>query len=161
MHLLSLAPDRISLPLLAGVYRAALGGVDFSIFLVGSTGVFKTALAALCQQHFGSTMDAHHLPSSFASTPAALEAPAFYAKDALLVVDDFAPTGRYGDAELKNVAERLFRAVGNRQGRSRNNSRSNTPKAPRALVLATGEEVPQGPVCGSSKYLQAISIGPD
>jgi len=89
-------------------------------------------------------MDASHLPSSFASTPSGLEAPAFYAKDALLVVDDFAPTGRYGDAELKNVAERLFRAVGNRQGRSRNNSRSNTPKPPRALVLATGEEVPQG-----------------
>ena len=126
------------------MYRAALGPVDFSIFLVGTTGVFKTAVAALCQQHFGATMDARHLPSSFASTPSALENPAFYAKDALLVVDDFAPTGRYRDTELQNVAERLFRAVGNRQGRSRSNSGSNTPKPPRALMLATGEEVPQG-----------------
>lgn len=145
LHLLSLAPDRISLPLLAGTYRAALGAVDFSIFLVGTTGVFKTAVAALCQQHFGPTMDALHLPSSFASTAHAIEAPAFYAKDALLVVDDFAPTGRYGGGGLQDVAERLFRAVGNRQGRGRmTNEKGGVPKAPRALVLATGEEAPQG-----------------
>src|ERR1035438_7862355 len=44
---LSLAPDRISCPLLAAVYRAAFGKVDFSLFLAGPSGVFKTALAAL------------------------------------------------------------------------------------------------------------------
>jgi hypothetical protein len=145
LHLLSLAPDRVSLPLLASVYRAALGAVDFSVFLVGKTGLFKTAVAALCQQHFGATMDASHLPSSFASTSSALEAPAFYAKDALLVVDDFAPTGRCGTAVLQNVAEHLFRAVGNRQGRSRmTGEQGGSSRPPRALVLATGEEVPQG-----------------
>jgi hypothetical protein len=144
--LLGLAPDRISIPLLAGVYRAALGSVDFSMFVVGKTGVFKTALAALCQQHFGATMDAHHLPSSFASTASALEEPAFCAKDAVLVVDDFAPTGRYRDSELQNVAERLFRAVGNGQGRTRmgSNTRPGASKPPRALVMATGEQVPEG-----------------
>src|SRR5439155_14558868 len=40
----------------------------------------------------------------------------------------------------------LFRAAGNHQGRSRlgANGRLNAPKPPRALVLATGEAVPQG-----------------
>ena len=93
LRCLSLAPDRISFPLLAAVYRAPFGGVDFSVFLAGKTGVFKTALAALCQQHFGAEMDASRLPANFASTGNAVEALAFHAKDALLVVDDFAPTG--------------------------------------------------------------------
>src|SRR5579871_5884837 len=86
---LSVAPDRISFPLLAAVYRAALGKIDFSVFLAGQTGVFKTAMAALCQQHFGASMDATNLPANFASTGNALEGIAFHAKDALLVVDDF------------------------------------------------------------------------
>lgn len=49
LRCLSVAPDRISFPLLAAVYRAPFSGVDFSVFLAGKTGVFKTALAALCQ----------------------------------------------------------------------------------------------------------------
>ena len=61
---LSVAPDRISLPLLAAVYRAPFGGVDFSLFLTGRSGTFKTALAALCQQHFGAEMDARRLPGN-------------------------------------------------------------------------------------------------
>jgi hypothetical protein len=75
-----------------------------------------------------------------------LEWLAFYAKDALLVVDDFAPSGRGADAELQNIAERLFRAAGNQQGRSRmgGDGRLHAQKQPRALILATGEEVPQG-----------------
>jgi hypothetical protein len=86
------------------------------------------------------------LPANFASTGNALEWLAFYAKDALLVVDDFAPSGRGADAALQNVAERLFRAAGNQQGRSRmgGDGRLRVQKLPRALILATGEEVPQG-----------------
>jgi hypothetical protein len=62
------------------------------------------------------------------------------------VVDDFAPTGKQGDPELHRIAERLFRAAGNRQGRGRlgGNGRPRSGKPPRALVLATGEEVPPG-----------------
>jgi hypothetical protein len=119
LQVLSAAPDRISLPLLAGVYRAALGGVPFGVFLSGPSGVFKSALAALCQQHFGAAMEASHLPANFASTANALELLAFTAQDALLVVDDFAPQGGRGDGELHSVSERLFRGVGNHQGRSR------------------------------------------
>jgi hypothetical protein len=146
LRCLSVAPERISFPLLAAVYRAPFGRVDFSLFLAGKTGVFKTALAALCQQHFGAAMDATNLPAHFASTGNALEGLAFYAKDALLVVDDFAPTGRQGDGELHRTAERLFRAAGNQQGRSRlvGNGRLSAPKPPRSLVLATGEQVLPG-----------------
>jgi hypothetical protein len=118
----------------------------FSIFLTGPSGSFKTTLAALCQQHFGADMDAGALPANFASTANALEGLAFSAKDALLVVDDFVPVGGIGDRALQGIAERLFRSAGNRQGRSRMNGggRLCEVQAPRALVLATGEEVPRG-----------------
>jgi hypothetical protein len=146
LSFLSVAPDRISLPLFAAVYRAPLGGADFSLFLTGRTGTFKTALAALCQQHFGAAMDATCLPAHFASTANALEELAFCAKDALLVVDDFAPTGGVGDGALYAVAERLFRASGNHQGRGRMHGHRHLSdsRPPRSLILATGEEVPRG-----------------
>ena len=146
LRFLCVAPDRISCPLLAAVYRAALGKVDISLFLAGPSGSFKTALASLCQQHFGAAMDAKALPAHFDSTANALEALAFTAKDALLVVDDFVPTGGTGDGELQSTSERLFRGAGNHQGRSRmsGSGRLRTPQTPRALVLATGEEVPRG-----------------
>ena len=146
LQVLSVAPDRISFPLLASVYRAAMGAAHFSLFLSGQSGVFKTALAALAQQHFGPAMDAGGLPANFASTANALEGLAFAAKDALLVVDDFAPTGGSGDGQLESLTERLFRAVGNSQGRSRlrGDGRLGEAHAPRGLVLGTGEAVPPG-----------------
>ena len=146
LDFLSVAPDRISFPLLAAVYRAPLGSVDFSVFLSGRTGTFKTALAAICQQHFGASMDASRLPANFASTANGLEELCFCAKDVLAVVDDFAPTGGIGDKELHGLAERLFRAVGNHQGRSRmtGQQRTRASRPPRALLLATGEQVPRG-----------------
>jgi hypothetical protein len=146
LRMLAVAPDRISFPLLAAVYRAPLGKVNFSVFLTGPSGSFKTALAALCQQHFGEQMDAGSLPAHFDSTANALETLAFAAKDALLVVDDFVPAGGTGDSALQDTAERLFRGAGNQQGRSRlnGNGRLRASRPPRALLLATGEEVPRG-----------------
>ncbi len=91
-------------------------------------------------------MDGSGLPANFTATANALEGMAFAAKDTLLVVDDFAPTGRQSDTCLQGIAERLFRAAGNQQGRSRlaASGRVCSPQAPRALVLGTGEEVPRG-----------------
>ena len=145
LRCLCLAPDHITVPLVAAIYRAPFGNTDFSLYLAGKTGVFKTAIAAVAQQHFDAGLDAAHLPGHFASTANALESLAFEGKDALLVIDDYAPTGRYGDDRLENVAERLFRAAGNQQGRSRmsGNGRVKSPRPPRALLLATGEDVPR------------------
>ena len=64
----SAVPDRIDLPLLAAIYRAALGGVNLGVVMSGRSDVFKTALAGLCQQHFGAAMEAGRLSANFAST---------------------------------------------------------------------------------------------
>jgi hypothetical protein len=147
LRLLEVAPDRVSVPLLAATYRAVLGATDLSLHLAGPTGVLKTELAALVQQHFGATMDSRNLPGSWSSTGNLLEAVAFAAKDAVFVVDDFAPAGSAADVlRLHRDADRLLRAQGNSSGRGR--MRADTTlrpsKPPRGLVLSTGEDVPRG-----------------
>lgn len=140
-------PDWISVPALASVYRSVLGPCDFSVHLAGQSGAFKTELAALMEQHFGKEMDSRHLPGSWSSTGNALEGLAFAAKDALLVVDDFAPSGTASDVQrINRDAERFFRAQGNNSGRLRmtSDARLKSERPPRGLTLSTGEDTPRG-----------------
>src|SRR5439155_23830899 len=140
-------PAAISFPLLAATYRAVLGDADFALHLSGETGAFKSEVAALHQQHFGPGMNRLHLPGSWSSTGNALETLAFHAKDALFVIDDFAPQGSSADvARYHAAADRVVRAAGNHAGRSRLDSTAKLrePKPPRALILSTGEDVPRG-----------------
>jgi hypothetical protein len=142
-----LASDEIILPLLATTYRSVLPGATFSTHVSGRTGSGKTELAALMQQHSGPRMSATSLPANWSSTGNALEAIAFAAKDALLVVDDFCPTGSQADvARFHKDADRLFRAQGNRSGRQRLRPDGSTKQArpPRGMILSTGEDVPRG-----------------
>ena len=147
LRILDMAPDRVMVPLLGAVCRAVLGDSDVSLHLSGPTGTGKTAIAAVIQQFFGARMDAKHLPASWSSTANSLEETAFAAKDALLVVDDFAPTGSLCDVQrLHREADRLLRAVGNRAGRQRMRADcSQRPiRPPRGLIVSTGEDVPRG-----------------
>lgn len=147
LMMLDVAPPRVALPLLAAVWRAVLGEADFSLHIAGKSGTRKSELAALVQRHFGAAMDSRNLPCSWHSTANALEALAFEAKDAVLVVDDFAPNSPGADRnELAKASERLFRSAGNRAGRHRLSSSSSikAAKMPRCLVLSTGEELPEG-----------------
>jgi hypothetical protein len=157
-----LAPDRLAFPLLAAVYRAALGDCDFSVHMAGPTGVFKSELTALGQQHYGPGLDARHLPGSWSSTGNALEGVAFAAKDALLAVDDFAPTGSTHDVQrLHREADRLLRAQGNRAGRLRMRADATlrAAKPPRGLILSTGEDTPRGQSLRSRLLVVEVSPG--
>ena len=142
-----LAPDRIAVPLLAAPYRAVLGNTDFALHLAGQSGVFKSELAALAQQHHGAELSRAALPGSWTSTENALEGLAFAAKDALLTIDDFAPRGSTNEVQgYHRRADRVFRAQGNRSGRQRlwADGRLRPERPPRGLLLSTGEEVPSG-----------------
>jgi hypothetical protein len=102
---------------------------------------------ALVQQHFGPGLDARNLPGSWSSTGNALEVLAFTAKDALLVVDDFAPEGGAYDVQRQHRdAARILRAQGNRSGRNRlrPDGTLRSVKEPRGLILSTGEDIPKG-----------------
>ena len=146
LRLIELGPPSISFPLRAATCRAVLGSCDFSLHLAGETGAFKSELAALEQQHFGAGMNRIHLPGAWSSTGNALEVLAFHAKDALIVIDDFAPQGNTSDvARYHAAADRVFRAAGNHAGRGRLDSTAKLrePKPPRGLILSTGEDIPR------------------
>jgi len=147
LELLNLGPDEILVPLIGATYRAVLGKVDFGMHLSGQTGVFKSEVAALMQQHFGRGFDRINLPGNWSSTANALEGLAFAAKDMLLVVDDFAPRGSsYDRQRYQEKADRLFRAQGNSSARQRMRADATLrpSKPPRGLILSTGEEIPSG-----------------
>jgi hypothetical protein len=145
LAVLDLAPDGVTVPTLGAVWRSILGAADFSVFIYGATGRFKTALASLLQQHFGAGFAAHRLPGSWTSTANFNERLAFIAKDALFVIDDLRP-GAAERRRLEGEADRLLRAAANGAGRGRLKSDTSLRPAhpPRALILATGEEKPPG-----------------
>jgi len=162
LRVLELAPAHIAVPILAGTYRATLGPADFSLHLAGPTGQGKTEFAALAQQHYGAEMDARHLPGSWLSTGNALEVLAFGAKDAVLVVDDFAPTGSPQDVQrFHREGDRLLRAQGNHAGRQRLNRDATLQmsKYPRGLLISTGEEVPKGQSLRARMLVLELSPG--
>lgn len=142
-----LAPDREMMPLFCAVTRSVIETCDFAIHLSGESGRLKSERAALCQQHFGAAMDARNFPANWSNTANSNETLAFHAKDAILVVDDFAPNGSTADvARYHRDADRLFRAQGNNSGRRRSNQDGSLRpcKPPRGMILSTGEDVPRG-----------------
>ncbi len=162
VKLLDLAPDTLTVPLFAGIWRVAAGGTDFSQFLIGPSGTFKTALAALIQQHWGAELDAQHLPAGWSSTANANEALSFLAKDTILVVDDFAPTGSPFDVQkMHREADRLLRGQGNQSGRGRMRADATLrpPKQPRGMILSTGEDVPRGLSLQARIFVHEVSPG--
>jgi len=162
LRLLELGPAELTFPILAATYRAAVGGVDFGLHLAGASGVFKSEIAALSQQHFGPALDARHLPGSWSSTGNALEYSAFLCKDAVFVVDDFAPAGSSGDVQrLHRDADRLLRAQGNQTGRQRMRADGSLRpvKPPQGLVLSTGEDTPRGQSLRARLLILDIAAG--
>ena len=149
LELLCVAPHQIVYPLWSAIYRAPLGEfapVTVTPWLVGPSGAYKTTLALLGQAHWTSAIDAGSA-ANWTSTANANERLAFLAKDALLVIDDFAPRGTSFEIAKKHAdADRLIRGQANRAGRLRMNADA-TLKAemhPRCGLLCTGEDVPSG-----------------
>jgi hypothetical protein len=162
LRLLDLAPDRLTVPILGGIYRSAIDRADFGIHVAGPTGTYKTELAALAQQHYGPGMDSRNLPASWSSTDNALEGLCFAAKDALLVIDDFAPPASLAEAQrLHAKSERLFRAQGNNSGRQRMrpDGTLRPTRSPRGLILSTGEDTPTGQSIRARLEVLEVSAG--
>jgi hypothetical protein len=147
LGLLELTKPRIMAPVLGTVFRSVLGPVDASVQLQGATGSGKSEVAALAQQHFGAGMDRTHLPADWMCTATALEALAFGAKDALLVIDEFKPgEGRSDADQLHAKADRVLRAQGNLSGRQRGKADGSlrADRHPRGMILSTGEDAFRG-----------------
>ncbi len=78
----------IPCPLRSAAYRAPLNEFlknDVSVFVAGSTGIFKSELTALVQAHFGSDFNGRNLPDSWRSD-ASIGKRGFMAKDAIFLM---------------------------------------------------------------------------
>lgn len=165
LAILDVAPDRITVPLLGAVYRAPLTAIhitDMAVHLAGPTGVMKSELAALAMQHYGAGFDRTHLPAQWASTANALERLAFEAKDALIVIDDFAPHGSQQDINrLHATADRVIRGAGNGAGRGRMHAdgRLRPDFPPRCVIVSTGEDIPHGQSLRARLAIVEVSPG--
>lgn len=148
LALLEIAPDRVTIPALASVFRAPLCEwlyCDAVVWLYGPTGSYKSSFAALLLAFFGPEFDRERLTASWQDTAASLETKLSRAKDVLSVIDDFAPRGVDRD-ELRCKVAQVIRAVGNGQSRSRMRSdlTARPDRPPRTLVMGTGEDMPSG-----------------
>ncbi|TFG93241.1 MAG: DUF927 domain-containing protein [Candidatus Atribacteria bacterium] len=148
LEFIDIGKQSITIPLLSNVYLSSLTSLikpmpNFVPYLYGPTGTFKTTIAFAGLSHFGE-FEADKL-SSFEDTANSLEKRAFILKDVLMLLDDFHPSSRYADAQIKEgIAQRIIRSSSNRTGRSRLNADS-TEKGryePHGILMITGEEMP-------------------
>jgi len=146
LQFLDLGPDRVTMPLFAAPFRAVLDLTNFSLFLYGPTGTFKSELVRLVAQFFGPDISIEDL-RGWNSTANALAYLAFLAKNVVFPVDDFIPSGTRADIlHAHKQVDDLLRSQANRAGRhrSRGDGTLREGKPPRGLILSTGELLPTG-----------------
>lgn len=146
LALLDAFPRPLSVPLVGGVFGAILGMPDYSIYITGESGSFKSEATAIVQSFFGAGFNRLTMPANWTDTWGVLLTKAFIMKDALMIIDDFSPTGqkRYDD-ELHSKAEIVFRAAGNRSGKGglRSDMTVRVSREPRGLLGSSGEDLPR------------------
>lgn len=147
LEFLTVADPMVTLPLWAAMYQAPLGEIlsnRMVIWAYGPTNTFKSTLVLLALRHFGD-FNVEGDAVNWISTGNAMEFAAFKAKDAPLLIDDFAhQPDRYQQKRMQQAAERIIRASGNESGRMRLTKATTfqTTTRIRALIISTGETLP-------------------
>lgn len=144
---LDIGKRSITMPLFSFIFLAPLASIlspmpNFSFFLHGASGSFKSSIAVLALNFFGSFPGIENL-SNFDDSDGALEMRAFALKDSVLVIDDLHPSSNRAAALLREGRlQRIIRSFGNRTARARLNAdlTSKNRYPPRGLLLITGEE---------------------
>jgi hypothetical protein len=149
LSFLGIGKREITIPSLAYCYLAPLTTLlstqpNFSLFINGETGTFKTTVSCLLMSHYGLFDSAENL-TNFNDTANAIERRAFILKDTPMLLDDFHPSyGQKDSFTMSSTLQRIIRNYGNRTARGRLNSDS-TEKGryePRGLLIVTGEDLP-------------------
>ncbi|MCL4295230.1 MAG: bifunctional DNA primase/polymerase [Anaerolineae bacterium] len=119
------------------------------------TGSFKTELAKLLMALYGPVGSAA-LTYKWSGTPYGAEARAYALKDCLMLIDDLKPGTITNDALPKWVA--FVQAAVDAQGRKRATitGKAAASLPPRALLLSTGEAVPEA---GEASYSARMLLG--
>lgn len=149
LSFLDIGNRAVTMPIWCLVYLAPLTTLlnpmpNFSGYLFGQSGTFKTTAALLALAHFGNFSGAESL-SNFDDSTGILEKRSFTLKDSLHVIDDYHPSANRKAAESKeSIAQRMIRAYSNRTARGRLNSDMSERGRyePRGMMIMTAEEQP-------------------
>ena len=147
LSFLDIAPDHISFPIWSAVWLPVmreLVNVAFVMWVFGGTGAMKSTYTALAMNHYGPGFDDKHLPANFLDTANRLEQKSFVIKDAVLVIDDYAPQkDARSHSDYVRAAARIIRAAGNLSGRGRltADASARTTYVPRSRGVITGEDL--------------------
>ncbi|WP_347350386.1 hypothetical protein [Intrasporangium sp.] len=155
-------PDRVGAVLVGQAFRAAIAPNEWVTVLSASPGAGKTGLASLAMHFFGEMWDRNRSVSSMSgngATANALRIYAHQAKDAVLFLDDNAPTN--GATQAWERLETTIRMIHNQEGRGRatRNGQGTLPESrPRTSGLITTELPPRA---GSSGGRRALVVPMD
>lgn len=115
---------------------------NFLLFMEGTTGSLKTAVASLLFNFSGRPEE--NIPASFRDTSASMEIGFDRYRDRVFLVDDFCPAAdSASQREMGKSLEQLIRFFGDGKSRSRATPKMDTAveKKPCGLVAITGEDV--------------------
>jgi len=163
LRFLGIGPEMITVPLWAAAYLAPLTEIvypGFMLWLYGVSGTLKSTLAALALCHYGDFTDKDLF--GWTDTANRLEMNCFLVKDAVLVIDDFAPqSDAYEARRLEQNVARVVRNIGNRGGRGRlaRDLSLRPVYRPRGLVVSTGEQEPDGESITARMYTVEMHPG--
>lgn len=150
-------PDRVGAALLGTAYRAVLCPNEWVTVLTASPGVGKTGLAALTMHHFGETWDRTRPLTSLSgngATTNALRILAHRCKDALMYLDDNAPTSGL-EAAYRRLEE-IIRMIHNAEDRARASRTGDDVSSggrPLTSALMTSEVPPRAGTSGERRAL--------
>ena len=126
LSFLDIGKREVTLPLWCLVYLAPLTTLlnpmpNFSVYLYGQSGTFKTTVAILVLSHFCNFSGVESL-SSPSDTMGILEKRSFTLKDSLHIIDDFCHSSTRRESENKEtIVQKMIRSHSNRTARGRLN----------------------------------------
>ena len=164
-------PGWLILPELAQAYLAPLYSVlekmqqppSYVVYVIGERGAGKSTVTGYVQGHFG-TFYERQFPSNFTDTPNQVRDKLFWAKDSLMVIDDYRKSGEGGRqrSSMDMVADAAITAVADRADRGRLDAdkRMSAPRPCRSTCIMTGEDMPNVSISRKMRlYRIQVSMG--
>ena len=146
-----IAPRDLLYPTLALVFLSPLNEFlrqaerepKFVPAIIGRTGSMKTSYAAFLLSFFGG-FSSTDMPMSFRDTANSIIENSNALKDVLTCVDDYHPSTKGDEANMRSVMQVICRGYGDRAGRNRLNSQAQLMEAspPRGNAIITAESAP-------------------
>lgn len=160
-------PDWVHIPLYAYVFLTPLNDMlrqkgkepNFSLYIIGKTGTFKSSISKVLLCFFGRYNYADTAPITFFDTENMMEKKLAIGADLPLLADDRRPTNNYRDKITYESKEKALSAyIGDRVGRGRMNADGSSRKTyiPRSNLIVTAEEAYVN--IGGSSIARSISV---